>query len=76
MHRTHNRGGFWRNALMHTQYYGRQVDNFFRKYGHKMRDVAATVAPLVAPEMPALAAGIAVAGQGASSYSTLRDQLG
>ena len=77
MHRTRGRGGgFWRNALLHTQYYGRQVDNFFRANGNNIRDIAATVAPLLAAENPALAAGVAVVGQGAASYSALRDQLG
>ena len=77
MHRTRGGGGgFWRNALLHTQYYGRQVDNFFRANGNKIRDIAATVAPLLAAESPALAAGVAVVGQGAASYSALRDQLG
>ena len=76
MHRTRGRGGgFWRNALLHTQYYGRQVDNFFRANGNRIRDIAATVAPLLV-ENPALAAGVAVIGQGAASYSALRDQLG
>ena len=76
MHRTRRAsGGFWRNALMHTQYYGRQVDNFFRANGNMIRDIAATVAPLLAAN-PALAAGVAVLGQGAASYSALRGQLG
>ena len=75
MHRTRGRGGgCWRNALLHTQYYGRQVDNFFRANGNRIRDIAATVAPLIA-ENPALVAGVAVVGQGAASYSALRDQL-
>ena len=77
MHRTRGRGGgFWRNALLHTQYYGRQVDNFFRANGNMIRDIAATIAPLLAPANPALAAGVAVVGQEAASYSALRDQLG
>ena len=76
MYRTRSRGGgFFRDALLHTQHFGRQVDNFFRKNGHRIKNVAAAIAPLIAPEAPALAAGIAVAGQGASAYSTLRDQL-
>ena len=33
-------------------------------------------APLLAPENPALAAGVAVLGQGADSYAQLRSQLG
>ena len=77
MFRTRNRGGgFWRNALLHTQYYGRHVDNFFRANGNRIRDIAATIAPLLAPENLALVAGVAVVGQGAASYSALRDQLG
>ena len=76
MHRSRRaNGGFWRNAMLHTQYYGRQIDNFFRANGNRIRDVAATIAPLLA-ENPALAAGVAVVGQGAASYSALRDQLG
>ena len=76
MHRSrHAGGGFWRNALLHTKFYGRQIDNFFRANGNKIRDIAATIAPLLA-ENPALAAGVAVVGQGAASYSALRDQLG
>ena len=76
MHRPRQAGGgFWRNALLHTQYYGRQVDNFFRANGNMIRDIAATVASLLA-ENPALAAGVAVLGQGAASYSALRGQLG
>ena len=61
--------------MLHTQYYGRQIDNFFRANGNRIRDIAATVAPLLA-ENPALAEGVAVVGQGAASYSALRDQLG
>ena len=61
--------------MLHTQYYGRQLDNFFRANGNRIRDVAATIAPLIA-ENPALAAGVAVVGQGAASYSALRGQLG
>ena len=76
MHRSrHAGGGFWRNALLHTKFYGRQVDNFFRANGNRIRDIAATIAPLLA-ENPALAAGVAVVGQGAASYSALRGQLG
>ena len=48
---------------------------FFRSNGHRLRNIAAVVAPYLAAEAPALAAGVAAAGQAASSYSTLRDQL-
>ena len=61
---------------MHTQYYGRQLDNLFRTNGTKIRGVAMMVAPLLAPESPALASAVGVVGQGAASYSQLRDRLG
>ena len=51
------------------------IDNFFRSNGHRLRNIAAVAAPYLAMEAPALAAGVAAAGQAASSYSTLRDQL-
>ena len=38
--------------------------------------MAAAIAPYLAAAAPALAAGVATAGQAASAYSTLRDQLG
>ena len=60
---------------MRTQYFGRQMDNFFRANGNKIRDVAMMVAPLLAPENPALASAVGVVGQGAASYSQLRDRL-
>ena len=61
---------------MHTKYYGRQLGNFFTANGTKIRDVAMMVAPLLAPENPALASAVGVGGQGAASYSQLRDRLG
>ena len=60
---------------MHTKYYGRQLDNFFRANGTKIRGVAMMVAPLLAPENPALASAVGVVGQGAASYSQLRNRL-
>ena len=76
MHKTRSRGGgFFRNAYLHTQYYGRQLDNFLRANGHTIRDVAMMVAPLLAPENPALASAVGVVGQGAASYSQLRGRL-
>ena len=60
---------------MRTQYFGRQMDNFSRANGNKIRDVAMMVAPLLAPENPALASAVGVVGQGAASYSQLRDRL-
>lgn len=68
-------GGFFRNAYLHTAHFGRQLDNFFRAKGNKIRDVAMMVAPLLAPENPALASAVGVVGQGAASYSQLRDRL-
>ena len=76
MHKARSRGGgFFRNAYMHTQYYGRQLDNFFRANGTKIRDVAMMAAPLLAPETLALASAVGVVGQGAVSYSQLRNRL-
>ena len=77
MHRAHNRrgNGCFKDALYHTQRFGRQIDNFFRANGSKIRDVAMMVAPLLAPENPALASAVGVVGQGAASYSQLRDRL-
>ena len=76
MHKTRSRGGgFVRNAYLHTQYYGRQLDNWFRVNGTKIREVAMMVAPLLAPENPALASAVGVVGQGAASCSQLRDRL-
>ena len=51
---------------MRTQYFGRQMDNFFRANGTKIRDVAMMAAPLLAPENPALASAVGVVGQGAA----------
>ena len=67
-------GGFFRNAYLHTAHFGRQIDNFFRANGNKIRDVAMMVAPRLAPENPALAAAVGVVGQGADSDSQLRDR--
>ena len=65
----------FRNAAMQAARVGMGVDNLFRSNGHRLRNIAAVLAPYLAAEAPALAAGVAAAGQAASSYSTLRDQL-
>ena len=76
MHRASRRGGgFFKDALFHVQRMGRNVDNFMRQNGPRMRDIAQIVAPLLAAEAPALAAGVATAGQGLANYAALRDQL-
>ena len=76
MHKARSRGGgFFRNAYLHTAHFDRQIDNFCRANGNKIRDVAMMVAPLLAPEHPALASAVGVVGQGAASYSQLRDRL-
>ena len=76
MHKTRSRGGgFFRNAYVHTAHFGRQLDNFFRANGNKIRDVAMMVAPLSAPDHPALASAVGAVGQGAASYSQLRSRL-
>ena len=77
MHKTRSRGGgFFRNAYQHTAQFGRQLDNLFRATGHKIRDVAMVVASQLARGNPALASAVGVVGQGAASYSQLRDRLG
>ena len=66
---------FFKKAWMHTQNAGRHIDSFMRHNGNNIRAISQAIAPLLAPEAPALAAGIATLGQGATSYSPLRDQL-
>ena len=68
-------GGFFRNATMQAGRVDMRVDNFFRANRHCIRNMAAVIAPYLAAEAPALAAGVATAGQAASAYSTLRGQL-
>ena len=77
MYRRQRRGveRFFRNAWMHTQHAGRQVDNFVRKNSGTIRRFSQTLAPMLAPENPALAAGVATIGAGAHAYSQLRDSL-
>ena len=77
MYRAHSKrgNGLFRDALYHTQRFGHNVDRFFRTHGNKIRDVAMMVAPLLAPENPALASAVGVVGQGAASYSQFRDRL-
>ena len=66
---------FFRQAWTHTQRAGRQIDNFVRRYSGAIRNFSQTLAPMLAPENPALAAGVATLGQGAAAYSQLRDAL-
>ena len=66
---------FFRNAFIQTQRAGRHLDNFVRYNSDTIRNVSQAIAPLLAPEAPAAAAAIATLGQGASSYSQLRDAL-
>ena len=77
MHRRPARGvgGFFRHSMAQARRFGIGVDNFMRANGNRIRDVAATIAPLLAPENPALAAGVATIGQGAASYGQLRGAL-
>ena len=60
---------------MHTKYYGRQLDNFFRADGTKIRDVAMLVAPDTSTGNHALASAVGVVGQGAAAYNQLRGRL-
>ena len=60
------RGGvqrFFRQAWTHTQRAGRQIDNFVRRNSGAIRNFSQTLAPMLAPENPALAAGVATLGQ-------------
>ena len=76
MHKARYRGGgFFRNAYLHTAHFGRQVDNFFRTNGNKIRGVATMVTPLLAPENPALASAMGVVSQGTANYSQTRVHL-
>ena len=77
MHRRPARGvgGFFRHSMAQSRRFGMGVDNFMRANGNRIRDVAATIAPRLAAENPALAAGVATIGQGAASYGQLRDAL-
>ena len=52
------------------------ADHFLRTYGPVMKQLAMGIAPAIARSDPALAAGIATAGQAADGYSQLRTQLG
>ena len=67
--------GFFRKAWVDTQRAGRYVDNFVRKNSGAIRSFSQTLAPMLAPENPALAAGVATFGAGAHAYSQLRDSL-
>ena len=60
---------------MHTQTAGRHVDKFVRTNSDAIRNVSRAIAPLLAPEAPGVAAAVATIGQGAASYSQLRDAL-
>lgn len=76
MHRSRKGApGFFRKIWNHTQRGAHQVDGFFRKHGRQIREIAMAVAPAIAPTQPGIAAGVATFGQGAASYSSLRDAL-
>ena len=66
---------FLPQALENTQCGAHQVDGFFRRNGRQIREIAMAVAPAIAPTQPGIAAGVATLGQGAASYSALRDAL-
>ena len=58
MHRTRRGiGGFFRSAAMQAGRVGMRVDNFFRANCHRIRNMAAVIAPSLAADAPALAAG-------------------
>ena len=71
MHKTRSRGGgFSQRRPAHG---ARQLDNFFRANGTKIKDVAMMVAPLLAPESPALASAVGVVGQGAAGHVAVQE---
>ena len=75
-HTSRARGGFYSQAS-HAVHQGLQhIDGFVRRYGAQAKNAAAVLAPMLAKAgQPALAAGLAVAGQGMDSYASLRNQL-
>ena len=75
-HTRHPRGGFFSQAS-HALHQGLQgIDGFVRRYGPMAKNAAMMIAPALAKAgQPALAAGVAAAGQGMDSYSQLRSQL-
>ena len=59
-----------------TPYIRDCIDVFVRRYGPMTKNAAMMIAPAWAKAgQPALAAGVAAAGQGMDSYSQLRSQL-
>ena len=74
--RPQRRRGFMNEAV----HLGRKMlggaDHFLRAYGPSLKQLAMGIAPAVARSNPALAAGIATAGQAADGYASLRQQLG
>ena len=75
-HTRHPRGGFFSQAS-HAIGQGLQgIDGFVRRYGPMAKNAAMVIAPALAKAgQPALAAGVAAAGQGMDSYASLRSQL-
>ena len=80
MHRSHHanrsRGGFFSQAAHAGKEFVHHIDGVVRRYGPTIRQIAATVAPMLLKSgNPALAAGVATVGQAADSYASLRNQL-
>ena len=75
-HTSRARGGFFSQAshAVHQSLQG--IDGFVRRYGPMAKNAAMMLAPALAKaSQPALAAGVAAAGQGMDSYASLRNQL-
>ena len=75
-HTSRARGGFFSKAshAVHQSLQG--IDGFVRRYGPMAKNAAMMLASALAKAgQPALAAGVAAAGQGMDSYSNLRNQL-
>ena len=75
-HTARARGGFF-SAAQHAVHQGLQgLVGFVRRYGPLAKNAAMMLAPALAKAgQPALAAGVAAAGQGMDSYANLRSQL-
>ena len=75
-HTRHPRGGFLSQAFHGIGQGFQGLDGFVRRYGPMAKNAAMMIAPALAKAgQPALAAGVAAAGQGMDSYASLRSQL-
>ena len=70
------RSGFFSQAQHAVHQSPQGIDGLVRRYGPWAKNAAMILAPAMAKAgQPALAAGVAAAGQGMDSYANLRSQL-